>query len=128
MRRNYLKSGILFIGCLVFLFSCQKQNTNPPEIEFLSPLHSQNLVLGDTFGVDVDVWDDQEVVSYEITLESESGFEYFNDKQSIHRAFYHISYDFDVSTATDQNFDITMKIKDNEGNETKRSILVSINK
>ncbi len=128
MRRNYLKSGILFIGCLIFLFSCQKQKLNQPEIEFLSPLHSHNLSLGEAMLVDVDIWDDKEIDSYEITLTSESGFEYFNDKQSIHRAFHHVSYEFDVSTATNQNFDITMKVKDNEGNESKRSIWISIDK
>ena len=126
MRRNYLKSSILFLGCLVILFSCQKQNNNPPEIEFFSPLQFQNLVLEDVVLIDIKIWDEQEIESYEISLISESGFEYFRDKKEIHKAFHHISYEFDLSTTSEQNLNITITVKDNDGNHSKKSILVTI--
>jgi hypothetical protein len=114
------------MGCLVFIFSCQKRNDNPPKVEFFSPVHYQNLALGDAIIVDIDIWDEQEIDSYELSLSSESGFEYFQDKKDIHKAFYRISYEFDLSISEEQKFNITVKVKDNDGNSTKRSILVTI--
>jgi hypothetical protein len=117
-----------FFGCLILFFSCQKQINNPPVITFLSPLPFQNLSLGDAVNVDIDIWDEHEIDSYKIFFTSQSGFEYFRDEKNIHKGFYHISYEFDLSTDIEQSFEITIKVKDNEGKSTKRSILITIDK
>ena len=76
--------------------------------------------------MDIDIWDEQEIDSYEITLTSGSGFEYFQDGKEILMPFYHISYEFDLSTTKEQDFDITIKVEDNDGNISKSSIWVKI--
>jgi|TARA_R110000737_G_scaffold344373_1_gene371436 hypothetical protein len=111
---------------LILLFSCQKQTINPPGIELISPHQFHNIASGEVFLVDVNIWDEQEVDSYVITLTSASGFEYFQDEKNIHLPFYHISYEFDMSTTKEQDFNITIQVEDNDGNISKRSIGVTI--
>lgn len=128
MRRNYLESGILLFGCLIFLASCKKDVGSAPTIHFLSPVHAEHLDLDYAVSVDIDIRDNQEIDSYFIELKSETGFEYFREEKSVHKEYHRISYEFDLSSAKEHNFEIRVLVKDNDGNQTNSQITVNTDK
>lgn len=119
-------SSILF-GCLIFITSCQEKITNPPGIEFLTTDLTHYSSLKNEMSVEIDIWDDIEVSSYEIELLSDSGFRYFFDQNQVNKPFYKISYDFDLSE-TSENFRIKLKVADNEGNISKNDVKITVEK
>jgi hypothetical protein len=110
---------------LIFIVSCQKYTSNPPGIEFISTDLVYDNGDDDDMTVEIDIWDDVEVSSYEIELISDSGFTYFFDENQVNKAFYKISYDFDLSQ-TNENFNINVKATDNEGNTSKSDIKIRV--
>jgi len=108
--------------------SCQKTSGNAPEIEFLSPFHTESLDLSEAISVSINIWDDINVDKYEIQLKSETGLEYFREEKYIYKDFHQVIYDFDLSSAQHQNFNINIWVTDNDGNMSKSTILVNCNK
>lgn len=128
MRMSYLKPCTLLLGCLVFITSCQKTGINPPEINFLSPMHFETISLNSAMVVDIDIKDDIEIDYYQLSLTSESGFELFNEKKFVKESSHHISYKFALTAEINQIFNISLVVKDNEGNKSKGSIEVTVDK
>jgi len=108
--------------------SCQKKSGSAPEIEFLNPFDTERLDLSEAISVSINIWDDINVEKYEIQLKSETGLEYFREEKLVNKDFHHVIYDFDLSSAQYQNFNITIWVTDNDGNLSKSSILVNSNK
>jgi len=124
MRRNNLKSGILLCGCLIFS-SCSKQDNPAPEIEVISP-NVTHLSSKQSLEVDIDTWENQLIDHYEIHIESESGFAYFDDHKPVHKSSHKIWYEFDLDLITDSEFSIKIKVTDNDGQSTEQTIGLSL--
>jgi len=124
MRTNYLLSSTL-IGCLIFIISCQQNRINPPGIELITTDLTHYSSVADEMTIEIDIWDDIEVSTYDIELLSDSGFRYFFDQKQVNKPFHKISYEFDLSQ-TSENFSVKLNVTDNENNISKSDIKITV--
>jgi len=120
MRRIDLPSGIFW--CLIFILSCSSPHSESPEVHFINPELNTYHDLNSDLRVEIDISDDHMVKEYEFWMESESGFEYFLDNKAVNRSEYKILYRFDLSKNISGDFSIHLKVWDDEGNKTYKSM------
>jgi len=123
MRRINLLSGALW--CLIFTISCTSQGINPPEVQIINPKLNTVHDLASDLDIEIDVSDDQMVMEYKFWLESDTGFEYFLEKKKVNKDHYKILYSFDLSDNLKEDFTIHLRVEDNHGNQTYRSVKVT---
>ena len=124
MRRIDPPSGIFW--CLIFILSCASPNSNSPEVNFIAPKLNAHHDLNSDLKIEIDVSDDHMIKEYEFWMETQSGFEYFLDKKEVNRSQYTIQYRFNLSNNISGDFSIHLKVWDNEGNKTYKSMNVTI--